>query len=212
MSVSNEVRVVFSGKMPNGEIWSCGFSFDTTLGPTVDQAYMNDLAAKAVTEFTTGGLGGMMRGHNPSTWTCDVVSCYYYSVTGGPATLQSQAVIGSAGTASGNTLPNQVAIVASLRTGLPGRTKRGRVYLPLLIVSTSAGLIANAECDTIAAAVAGFLTQMSTAPSPLPEAVVASESTSSMPAITNVIVDNRFDVQRRRANRERATYSKSVAV
>lgn len=103
-------------------------------------------------------------------------------------------------------LPTECALVATLDTGAPGRTRRGRVYLggfaaDILVPSTAR--LPGATTSSIAQAVAKFLevSRGQDANFDLYRAVVYSRKTQSTRNITRVTVGDVIDVQRRRGNR-----------
>lgn len=54
-------------------------------------------------------------------------------------TLYEESIIGKTGAIAGDPLPNQVAAVLTLVTNEPGRSKRGRIYVPPAGESSSQG-------------------------------------------------------------------------
>lgn len=103
-------------------------------------------------------------------------------------------------------LPTECALVATLDTGAPGRTRRGRIYLggfaaDILIPSTAR--LPGAATTTIAQAVAAFMVSSRDQSQDIDayRAVVYSRTTSSTRPITRVSVGDVIDVQRRRGNR-----------
>lgn len=109
---------------------------------------------------------------------------------------------GAAGTASGNALPPQTAEVMTIRTATPGRSGRGRFYLPML---TTAILPAEA---TIPAVTRGLLVtpfgeycQDLQALTPAINVGVWSRVLHSFSGATEVDMGSTFDTQRSRRNK-----------
>lgn len=102
-----------------------------------------------------------------------------------------------AGSLGGVSLPSEVAEVLTLRTARRGRRYRGRIYLlPLTTLgATAAGFLGAAYPIAFVAQMNGVMAAMAGATW---ELVVASYKFGSAEAVTNVTMDNRFDVQRRR--------------
>lgn len=98
-----------------------------------------------------------------------------------------------------NTLPHEVAVVASLRTSIAGRSARGRMYLPPPAANTltDQGRLNGDSREDIATAMAAYLGAM---PSGL-VSVVASATTGFFLDVTQVKVGDVYDAQRRRRNR-----------
>lgn len=100
-------------------------------------------------------------------------------------------------------LPQEVALCATLETGLPGRTRKGRIYLggfvsPLVVPTTGRIQLSNAA--SYAGGLARFM-QESRDQDDTPDlyrAVVFSRKTSSVAPITRVSIGDVWDVQRRR--------------
>lgn len=110
--------------------------------------------------------------------------------------------------------PAQTAVVASLQSGRPGASYRGRVYLPLLALSPNLGRVSPGDTAAASTAFAAFLRDCGQAAQSFGAAVpfdvvpvVASPSKSASTRITSVRVGNRFDSQRRRAEGQEEIYS-----
>lgn len=103
------------------------------------------------------------------------------------------------GTAAGNALPADVAIVVSLRTALANRRGRGRFYLPQPAASSLAatGKIAAAGITNLANALqSAWVTYNLGGHVP----VVYSRTNRSVQAITSINIGDLYDTQRRREN------------
>lgn len=111
-----------------------------------------------------------------------------------------RAVTPSPGTGSSTTpLPNEVAIVGSLRTSLAGRSYRGRMYFPGPKASglTAAGRFTTGVCTALADALAAYMQPISVSSMDL-EAVVASATAGVFTLVNAAAVGDVPDVQRRR--------------
>lgn len=98
---------------------------------------------------------------------------------------------------AGGTLPYEVAVVASMRTDLAGRSYRGRSYQGPIGVNavTATGRLSTTYRDHIGNGMSNFLTLCNTDGN-VP--VVWSRTKSVATPITRVVVDDVFDSQRRR--------------
>lgn len=110
-----------------------------------------------------------------------------------------------AGTATGDVLPPQIAIVVTLRTALAGRSFRGRVYLPGFAEATNSAT----GTSSLGTAPVGFITAIKSAlvtsgldlgvlsrPAPL---ATPPRSGFITPVTSIVMRDTVWDTQRRRA-------------
>lgn len=108
--------------------------------------------------------------------------------------------------------PGQVAVCFSLDGDHPGASNRGRVYLPGLgIAMGQNGRILTQDCLTFAGLFAGFLHDAGNAGASaiapgLAPVVISSRKGTAAP-ITKVRVGDRFDIQRRRADKQTEGYS-----
>lgn len=132
----------------------------------------------------------------------------------GKATGQAQYVFGANvnGTNTNPQLPPEVALVASLRTGLPGRSKRGRLYLGGFTVSdvVVGGTVQGSLRVHLATALADFGSVMKF---PIGAGIdrlnwsVLSRTLTQTNRIEEVRVGSLWDVQRRRQNGMIETFS-----
>lgn len=151
MTYLYHLKQTVSGSLPGGEVWSCGISFNYAQTSLVDETALlqfNNLciarwrAAMLDTDFrfSTGvvALNLVTRAVNPQGKTITLVE--------GPVVEQ-----GGGGLSPG--MPNQIAMVLSLITSVPGAKGRGRLYLPLLgqTVGTN-GRVPTANVTAVAGA------------------------------------------------------------
>jgi hypothetical protein len=107
-----------------------------------------------------------------------------------------------AGLDGGNLLPAQIAVCASLHTAAAGRSGRGRIYFGSATEawSTTTGSVE----PTIVTALADWIADVSAITAASTNVYVLgvwSRKLNGINNITDVSIDTRFDVQRRRANR-----------
>lgn len=108
------------------------------------------------------------------------------------------------GTGSGNALDPRTAVVIGLRTAIPTRAGRGRMYWPAPDDShlTTTGLLASADADTLADGMAGELSTLAGTATP----VIFHRALGTFTAITSVTVGQVLGTQRRRTNKVAANY------
>jgi len=182
---------------------------------------LQEIAEKIVTEWTSviqdaQGTGSTIavRLRNDMQY----VSVNTYSLgPSGLATGQAEALFGPGvgGSSAADPLPPDVAVVASLRTGLPGRSKRGRLYLGGFVSPALApgGRLELNLRNTIGQALATFGNDMKMAPTAGNDRLnwtVLSRTTTSTQKITLVRVGDIFDTQRRRDNKLSEAYSQNT--
>ena len=192
------LRLVSSGQLPGGEVWNTGL----WVSPAADITDFDSLVlAMAVPQSAFNTMWNTLK----SRWSAGVkVSTlfgYYYGggEFGDSAEFSAALPLDSNEGTGTPVMPNQCAVVASLRTGRSGQSYRGRMYLPLL----KSGLGLNGEMDTfepqaVSDAVATCISAIGAGPGPV--AVVSVTQSSAVP-VTSVEVDSIIDTQRRRRNK-----------
>ena len=192
-------RVTINGLLPGGEIWATQFWLDDVLIGT--QANLDDLASVCATALA--GQEGLLLKTLSATSFLSGLTVRYYPAGSTAASLQSTPTFTqSAGTGTKNN-PNQSCIVASLRSGVPGRRNRGRMYWPNTGGDLGAdGLITAAMATNIGSGLANMFGAINNPGSTEGGWVsVLSRLTGAAQHVLNVQVDRRPDVQRRRANK-----------
>ena len=176
-----------------------------------DDPSLQDIANKIVEEWTSviddaQGTGSVLNNRLRSDLEYQSVNTYSLSPAG-LATEQAEALFpdGIGGSSPADPLPPDVAIVASLRTGLPGRSKRGRLYLGGFVTPAcvAGGRVETNLAATIGQALASFGSDMKMTSLTGVDRLnwtVLSRTTTSTQKITQVRVGNIFDTQRRRDN------------
>ncbi len=164
-----------------------------------------------LTVFAVGGvnLASLLR----SDLVYKTVDVYLLNALG-LATTQAQATFGATakGTNNAAPLPPEVALVVSLRTGLPGRSHRGRLYTGGFTINSVAalGLVQPATQDLLVKALDTFgqtmkMTPVGTAVDRI-NWIVLSRALTEANRIEEVRVGNLWDVQRRRQNQLTESY------
>jgi len=130
------------------------------------------------------------------------VSVYCYPTGGPTATYVGEYILPSPYPGGGALhLPNQCSLVLSLRTGLSGRSRRGRMYLPAVgVAMENDGEVASTHLAVITNTWALAFTDWNAASTP--KIVVVSPHLTAYTPVTSVICDSRIDIQRSRAKSE----------
>lgn len=202
------IKVSIQGQLPGGEVWSVNPVFQTVGDDAVtyDQCNTIALAINAITQPT--GLRSMWNS-NTLIAGCRVEA---RSSTGVLDAL-AEATISSPvyGSGSGNH-PGQVAVVSSLRTPFPGPTGRGRLYWPANGMLVSSSTLRPSTSDVTAAlnGVKTYLSGINTAVNttvPTLGLVVWSRKTYGCHAVNKILMGDVLDVQRRRRDALKESYS-----
>nr|CRY97351.1 hypothetical protein [uncultured prokaryote] len=205
---ANVIRLVASGALPGGDIWTSGFWLNNITTPV--QADTDAAAASLAVNWKTMWLAIANQLYEGATFT--KATAYGYAVTGGPAAVTSEVpVTGAVGNIDSGGSPVDTCAVASLRTAQPGRSFRGRMYLPYhSSVGADTGQLGSGDCSLRSGAAAAMLTQTATDTGTVPSVISVVRSVST--AITYVSVDSIPDVQRRRENKLVAITNSIAAV
>jgi hypothetical protein len=189
--------VRLEGALPSGETWNTGQHFSG--GGDVSAVLDAVLTSADILWNGDGGTINGLAGYYPSTITLATAVAYELNPATDKATDRDQTGLGFSGTALDDPLPQEVAVVASLRSGLPGPSGRGRAYLPGPTVAsvTATGRLDGVARNDFAKAVAGYLTAMHTNLY-LP---VLHKHGSVDRTIISVDVGDVFDAQRRRRDK-----------
>lgn len=196
-------RNVIHGTLEGGEIFEWGFWI--AAAPT-DAAAASAQASAIATAYTSAVATGSPAHALMSTGDAITEVRVYSYPTGGPnATYVGTAPLSEAGSGT-STCPNQVAVCVTLETGLAGRRNRGRVYLPATHPGTLvAGQLGSATVTAVALFMQKFLQNVNSGVGQ--PVVVLSQVASLANDVTVVRIDSRLDIQRRRANRQPATFT-----
>jgi hypothetical protein len=209
------LKVTFGGLINGVQTWSSGFWCTPGAEGPVTQSDLNRINndVGVIIGGQAGGFVGNLQGNStnlrfcrtyhfpPSTSTSDLVSTDHAFTNNG----------------SGDSMPSLLACVASLRSETPGRSGRGRMYLPLTKVAAmdATGQITDTVCTNVAAAWATILSAVDLVDGAfggLLQAVVASFTTGNVEAITRVVVNSIADIQHRREDQLVATTNASHAL
>lgn len=197
-------KVVISGSIgtPEIETWSISCHFGgpgvgNLQTPTELQDWAEDIFTLATDQTDQAALAVLIS----SEGTINQVSTYYYDETG-PAVSTGQssqtAVVGLTPPEH----PPQCSVVVSLLTGLAGRSRRGRMYLPGMgaSMSVSTYLLDSGQQQDIAEQLALLLSGMADVGSGVASIfpVVYSATLNVLTPVSQVAVGNVIDTQRRR--------------
>jgi hypothetical protein len=192
------VKCAIGGDLAGGEVFSYNLAFRGDA--SWDQTRLDRLNGAVAAGLENAFLTTAVRGHFSPTTKWQSIRCYLYTGGTAAALISEQSGLNLAGTAAPASLPNQIAEVVTLLTGLPGRRYRGRLYLPPMSVGVVSGDGQNTTaitdtCEALRSMIQG-IKDLADDGAPL---VVASLKNGSMRDVSSITIDSRFDVQRRRA-------------
>ena len=202
-------RVILSGVIGSSEVFSTSCAMmGMSVTPTSvveTQTELNDWASDIATELLGASIDNI-KGYMSTVTTITAVTCQFKA--GPNLVLQSvPAVLDLDGTGT-NYKPYQSAIVASLRTGVPGGSHRGRMYWPgTAAVVGSNGLMSGAT--SYAADVHEVLTLFQNTSMAYNEVrpAIYSSTQDSLTAVSSIRVGDVVDTQRRRRDNLPETYA-----
>src|SRR5690348_4789908 len=137
-----------------------------------------------------------------------------YKYTSGNHVASSSAVASITGGAGAGSRSGafQDSLVVTLQTGLSGRSYRGRMYLPYAAGTTTSGFALSTMVDGACTAIGDLFGYIKNNPvSGLGVPVVWSHTKDVQSPIHTLRCDSKVDVQRRRAVRIQADYTKTYS-
>jgi hypothetical protein len=185
-------KVNFFGTFSGGEEWNTGhwiYSF-------AEQS-ASSIASTVVDSYSSSSWdieGGLHTGDSVTG-----VRVYRYSAPNTAANDQAEELLNVAGKATGSQcLPSTTCMVVTLRTGAPGRSRRGRMYIPArnVLLAGANGQMASGQPAGLAGAVADYFGSLNVILER--QVVVVSRTNATWAPIKSVDVGTVFDTQRRR--------------
>ena len=198
-------RVIIEGQLGGTEErWSTSCAFQGSLGdavvdPDLLSNWCNAIMANLdINPGFSGGLKNMIG----SSSTFDKVSAYFYPSVAGNATAAGESTVAAVAGSGGVILPYQSSLVFTLQTGQPGRSYRGRMYLPFVTAAMVNGRISTSS-TTLAARALQVSTLLATIADEMPSIaggrpVIVSKAQNAITPVISVRVGNVMDTQRRR--------------
>lgn len=214
---TEHILYTIQGRSPGGEKWSIGLRTGAVSPPT--EANLDLLAAMVANHFqnmiSTGTDG--IQARNPTTWFFDSVTGRHVTELGITDVLGSPQVFTTQGQAATQYQPDQIAVAVSLLTAKPGRSGRGRVYLPVLSI---AGIVnsrlTTAQAQAFATDFAVFLdaikSDTTVGVGPFPICIQSRKGPGVPPPVNRVQVGDVFDTQRRRRDKLVENYASADVV
>lgn len=199
--MANRVNVILDGGNSTvGGTWSMGLNFATDRLPTTPEAtVIADAIMQALTTNSAFKLG------ISSLDQVNNIRLFGHSPANAPASVSGQSSAALfAGTGNSAVLTPQVAVAVTLRSGLPGRSYRGRVYYPARAVTVAANgelAVGGTAETTLAASLNAFKSACNTAMGANGISstwVIYSKTQVAMTPVSHLSVGSRVDTIRRR--------------
>jgi hypothetical protein len=123
----------------------------------------------------------------------------------GRNTAQVKSAVALAGTGTGATLPPRDCVVVGLRTALPTKSGRGRMFWPCVDAGhlTPTGLLVGTDATTLSNAFGNAMTTLKVTAQP----VVWHQKTRNFDTVLYITVGTVLGTQRRRTNRVFNSYA-----
>lgn len=212
------LNVRFSGAVPS-DTWQIGFWFQINgLGSTPSPTTMNTAATNGLNGFnnTVWNVAGTplkIRNSSATSFSQSTIYLYRDNVLAASGTAAISPVIGTGSTGGFN----YVSRVVTLLTNQPGRSRRGRVYLPWTGQDVTAGTGLWGAEATIVSNLAGHLNAMQGAGfffggAETGDLVVVSSTHGYATSVTSIRMDNKPDTQRGRLNKLRSTINDQATI
>lgn len=192
---SGVVKYVLSGNLPGGEVFQTAWWEKWDGSQVINDSLATTIAASG--PFTT--LTGVLKTGINTSSNYTALDIYLYT---GSQAATSHGHAGFLVTGTGTTPhPNQISLVVTLRTATPGRSGRGRMYLPAngIGMTTTNGQMNSSTVDSIVDALGVWFGVRN---SIVPSVAVVSQTSTAYHLVTSVDADYVGDVQRRRARKQ----------
>lgn len=220
MAGNNTLRLSIRGTLLGPDIFDLSIWFTPAGLHTVpgDAATAAALLAEIQALATFTAFTTELRTYIHSTDKITQFAMYTYPSGGTHAAAAVNSTVSLAGTAATRVLPNQCAIVVSLRSPFAGRNNRGRFFVPVTtqnVIVSGTSQLTGANVTSLATATKNWLTDMSghsfaNLGGDLLRPCVSSRGSAAL--ILNVVVDSVIDTQRRRRNKVQANNTTLLTV
>jgi hypothetical protein len=186
-----------TGTFTAGDIWNTDFHMSS----------VNNLATvhAAATTFINNLCTGTMNAMWPTDVSVTGITTNQLDPVTGKQVAQTSSGLAQTGTGAGGKPSPRDCVLLSLRTNLPQKSGRGRMYLPSVDAShyTATGRLVQADMTTIANAVGPLLTTLAaTAP-----VVIFHRKILGFDVVVQVKVPDLAATQRRRTNKDPIVYA-----
>lgn len=189
-----------SGPNPGGDVWNAGVHSNSAQSLAAVHAQF----VTSITTFWSAATEAIF----PAGERVTQLQTNQLDPVSGKNVAQANTTVSFVGTGAGSAMPPRVCTVVSLRTALPTRAGRGRLYLPAPIAAAcdANGQLTAANAAVLATNFAAFCTGMTT----IAPIVVYHTLTKSGTVVTSAAVNTVLGTQRRRTNKIPSSYSSHI--
>lgn len=214
------MKAVVYGTLASGvQGWSIGINLLGPSGYPVGDPAINAAAQQLYADFLSAGWSTAtsgavaLAGLAGTEAKVDGVRLYGYSGNFTVAAVVGQSTGASVPGTGATVMPPQTALVCTLRTGLAGRARQGRIYLPHQVGGMTTGGQTSRNVGQVATSVANVLSLWRTRTYNGSNLVpIVAGATAGQLEVTAVTVDNVLDTQRRRRDKVKATTTGRAAL
>lgn len=206
------VKLVHEGALAQGEQFAWGLWLKPATGalPTLDatQTWLNGVATRLIATECNSSTSGAFTSLIAEDSSYSTVRGYIYPAGADVASGVVEATVNKSGTGAAE-LPDQCSLVASLRSTVPSRSGRGRVYLPANGVGLAVHQMFSTDLGNLATVMKNYLDFLNTSAIAGDEldVVVRSVTQGVVRLVHQVVIDSRLDIQRRRANSQAVLFT-----
>lgn len=205
--VTDALRCVVNGNIGSVQTWSTSIWVSLgAMGGPLTQAQINTLASQVATPTQTWLSNLASAGIWSADTTVSNLTCYWY-----PALSTKSALVSTPQTMTGSGSssvyqPSYVSMVVSLRSDTPGRSGRGRLYIPCTATTLSSGhKFTSGPATNVGTFTQTYLKAVNLLTFALPannnKVNVASFSKGLQYTVTSISVDDNPDTQHRRIDK-----------
>lgn len=198
---ANTAHYNIVGTSPHGEIFATGFWTRQETPPSGFQNWQDHLAGVRDI-LDTDDIGAPWRMLPTNAAYTELTGYFYGAGNDGSATVVGAVPYAHTGIVSNQSMPLQCALCLSLGTGLPGASRRGRMFLPAYGLGLADGQLTQADIDRFTDWWRDRFMEINAETVLEATVVVVSDKLGETFDVTEVTADSRLDIQRRRANGE----------
>jgi len=211
------VKLTHEGTLAQGEEFNWSFWLKPATGATptmtATQTWITALATYVNASVFNSSVSGSPLALIAEDSAYTLLKAYIYPAGATAATGVVQATVSKSGFGAAE-LPDQASLVTSLRSDNPGRSGRGRVYLPANGVGLQNHQMFSTDLTNLANVMQAYIQHLNTSSIGTDEldVVVRSLTQGVVRLVSSIVIDSRIDTQRRRANSQAITSTQTRSI